>query len=91
MIFSCVVSFQSKKKKIPDLSLPPVDKMNIQIFLIRIIINWNIRTFMSLGVLWEYAKSLFASSPCTHRFFPCILRMRLNTFRAFGDNFVYHK
>jgi hypothetical protein len=23
MIFSCVVSFQSKKKKIPDLSLPP--------------------------------------------------------------------
>ncbi len=23
MIFSCVVSFQSKKKKIPELSLPP--------------------------------------------------------------------
>jgi hypothetical protein len=23
MIFSCAVSFESKKKKIPDLSLPP--------------------------------------------------------------------
>ncbi len=44
---------------------------------------------MSLGVLGEYAKSLFASSPCTHRFFPCILQIRLNTFCVFGDDFVY--
>ncbi len=44
---------------------------------------------MSLGVLGEYAKSLFASSPCTHRFFPCILLKRLNTFHVFGDDFVY--
>ncbi len=29
---------------------------------------------MSLGVLGEYAKSLFASSPCSHRFFPRIWR-----------------
>ncbi len=41
---------------------------------------------MSLGVLGEYAKSLFASSPCTHKSFSRILRIRLNTFRAYGDN-----
>ncbi len=40
---------------------------------------------MSFGVLGEYVKSLFASSPCTHRFFPCILQIRLNTFRVFED------
>ncbi len=28
MIFSCAVSFESKKKKIPDLSLPPCILMN---------------------------------------------------------------
>jgi hypothetical protein len=44
---------------------------------------------MSLGVLSEYGKSLFASSPFMHRFFPRILPMRLNTFRVFGDDFVY--
>ncbi len=27
---------------------------------------------MSLGILGEYAKSLFASSPCTHKYFPRI-------------------
>ncbi len=26
---------------------------------------------MSLGILGEDAKSLFASSPCTHKSFPC--------------------
>ncbi len=46
---------------------------------------------MSLGVLREYAKSLFASSPCTHKSFPRILRICLNTFRAYGDDFVYRK
>jgi hypothetical protein len=30
--------------------------------------------FMSLGVVGEYAKSLFATSPCTHRFFPRVGR-----------------
>jgi hypothetical protein len=44
---------------------------------------------MSFGELGEYVRSLFASSQCTHRFFPRILRMRLNTFRVFGDDFVY--
>ncbi len=48
-------------------------------------------TFMSFGVLGEYVKSLFASTLCTHRFFPRILRMGLNTFRVFGDDFVYCK
>ncbi len=47
--------------------------------------NGDIHTFISLGVLGEYAKSLFASSPCTHEFFPRILRMLLNTFCAFGS------
>jgi hypothetical protein len=54
-------------------------------------INGDIRIFISLDILGEYAKSLFASSPCTHKFFPRILRMRLNTFHAFGDNFVNRK
>jgi hypothetical protein len=44
---------------------------------------------MPLGILGEYAKSLFASSPCTHRFFPCIIQIRLNTLRVFVDDFVY--
>ncbi len=68
-----------------------VDRKNLKCFFIRIIINWDIRTFMSLGLLWEYAKSLFASSPCTHRFFPRILRMHFNTSCVFGDDFVYRK
>jgi hypothetical protein len=46
---------------------------------------------MSFGILGEYAKSIFASSPCTQRFFPRILRIRLNTFHVFGDDFVYRK
>jgi hypothetical protein len=29
MIFSCAVSFESKKKKIPDLSLPPCINLSI--------------------------------------------------------------
>ena len=40
---------------------------------------------MSLGVLVEYAKSHFASSPCTHKSFPRILRICLDTFRAFSN------
>ncbi len=44
---------------------------------------------MSLGALGEYAESLFASSPCIHKSFPRILRICLNTFRAYGDDFVY--
>jgi hypothetical protein len=39
---------------------------------------------MSFGVLGEYVKSLFASTPCKHRFFPRILRIRLDTFRVFS-------
>ncbi len=35
---------------------------------------------MSCGMLGEYPKSLFVSSPCTQRFFPRILQIRLNTF-----------
>ncbi len=31
MIFGCVVSFQSKKKKIPDLSLPPCIPLNVNV------------------------------------------------------------
>jgi hypothetical protein len=63
----------------------------IKKFKIHIIINEYIHTFMSFGILGEYAKSVFASSPCTQRFFPCILRICLNTFRVFGDDFVYRK
>jgi hypothetical protein len=36
--------------------------------------------FMSLGVLGEYAKSLYASSPCMHRFFLRILHVRIDSF-----------
>jgi hypothetical protein len=65
--------------------------MNLKIFYIRIIIYVDIHTFISLGVLGEYAKSLFASSPCAHKSFPRILRIRFNTFRAYGDDFVFRK
>jgi hypothetical protein len=65
--------------------------MNLKIFYIRIIIYVDIHTFISLGVLGEYAKSLFASSPCAHKSFPRILQIRLNTFRTYGDDFVFHK
>jgi hypothetical protein len=44
---------------------------------------------MSLFVLGEYAKSLFASSPCTSKSFSRFLRICLNTFRAYGDDFEY--
>ncbi len=46
---------------------------NLKKILICIIIYGDIHTFISLGVLGEYAKSLFASSPCTHKSFPRIL------------------
>jgi hypothetical protein len=64
---------------------------NLNIFLICIIIYVDIHTFISLGVLEEYAKSLFASSPCAHKSFPRILRIHLNTFRAYKDDFVFSK
>jgi hypothetical protein len=41
-------------------------------------------SFMSLGVLGEYTKSLFPSSPCMHRFF-------VRIFRILGDDFMYRK
>jgi hypothetical protein len=47
----------------------------------------DIHTFTSLGVFSKYAKSLFASSPLTHKYFPRILQIRLNTFLAYGDDF----
>ncbi len=50
-----------------------VDKKNLIKFKIRIIINRDKHTSMSFGVLGEYVKSLFASSPCTHRIFPRVL------------------
>jgi hypothetical protein len=43
-------------------------------------------SFMSLGVLGEYDKSLSASYLCAR-----ILQIRLNTFRVFGDDVVYRK
>ncbi len=60
---------------------------NLKNFLIHIIIFGDIHTLTSLGVFGEYAKSLFASSPLTHKYFPRILQIRLNTFRAYGDDF----
>ena len=65
--------------------------MNQKNFFIRIIIYVDIHTFKSLGVLGEYAKSLFASYQCAHKSFPRILRIRLNTFRAYGGDFVFCK
>jgi hypothetical protein len=56
-----------------------------------IVIDEDIHTFMYLGIIGEYAKSLFASSPCMHRSFPRVLRICLNTSRAYGDDFVYRK
>jgi hypothetical protein len=64
------------KKSIPY----SVERKNLEIFKICIIIYPDKHTFMSFDVLGEYVKILFVSSPCTHRFFPCILRIRLNTF-----------
>jgi hypothetical protein len=55
----------SRYKKVPQERY----SMNLNSFLIRIIYR-DIHTFISLGVLGEYAKSLFASSPCTHKSFP---------------------
>ncbi len=36
MIFSCAVSFESKKKKIPDLSLPPCI-----LFTLKLLVSWQ--------------------------------------------------
>ncbi len=47
---------------------------NLKNFFIRIIIFGDIHTFTSLGVFGEYAKSLFVSSPLTHK-----------SFRAFSE------
>jgi hypothetical protein len=55
--------------------------------LLRIITFGDIHTFTSFGIFGEYAKILLASSPLTHKSFPRILRIRLNTFRAYGDDF----
>jgi hypothetical protein len=60
---------------------------NLKKNFIHIIIFGDIHTFTSLGVFGEYAKSLDASSPLTHKSFPRILQIRLNTFRAYVDNF----
>ncbi len=60
---------------------------NLKKNFICIIIFGDIHTFTSLGVFGEHAKSLFASSPLTHKSFPRILRIRLNIFRAYGDDF----
>jgi hypothetical protein len=60
---------------------------NFKKILIHIIIFGDIHTFTSLGVFGEYAKSFFGSSPLTHKSFPRILRIRLYTFRAYGDDF----
>jgi hypothetical protein len=68
-----------------------VDRKNLKKFKLRIIIKQGKHTFKSFGVLGDYVKSLFASSLCTHRFFPRILGMCLNTFCVFGDDFVYRK
>ncbi len=43
-------------------------------------------SFVSPGVLGEYAKSLFAS---LHIFLPRILRICFNNFCVFKDDFVY--
>ncbi len=43
---------------------------------------------MSLGVFSLYAKSLFASSPCLHRFFPRILRLRIKKSEYAENNFL---
>ncbi len=55
----------SRYKKVPQERY----STNLKNFLIRIIYR-DIHTFISFGVLGEYAKSLFASSPCTHKSFP---------------------
>jgi hypothetical protein len=60
---------------------------NLNKFFTHIIIFRDIHTFTSLGVFGAYAKSLSASSPLTHKSFPRILPIRLNTFRAYGDDF----
>ena len=64
-----------------------VIRENLKKFFIPIIIFGDIHTFTSLGVFGENAKSLFASSPLTHKSFPRILQILLNTFRAYGDDF----
>jgi hypothetical protein len=62
-------------------------RKNLKQILICIIIFIDIHTFTSLGLFGEYAKSLSASSPLTHKSFPRILWIRLNTFCAYGDDF----
>jgi hypothetical protein len=44
-------------------------------------------SFVSLGVLGEYAKSLFAHSLCTHKFFQHILCIRQNSLVVYGEGF----
>jgi hypothetical protein len=90
-IFAEICLEANKKKLRMRRTLIPygVEKKNQHFFLIYINTKQDIHTFMSFGVLGEYTKSLFVSSPCKHRFFPRILRTRLNTFWVFGDDFVY--
>jgi hypothetical protein len=44
-------------------------------------------SFVSLDVLGEYAKSLFAHSLCTHKFFQHILFIRQNSLGVYGEGF----
>ena len=53
--------------------------------------NWDIYTFISFGVLGEYAKSLFASSTCTHRSFPRILQVRRKNDEYAERNFHFQQ
>ncbi len=62
-----------------------VDRKNQKNLKICVSINRDIHTFMSFGVLEDYAKSLFASSPCTHRFFPSILRIKILSIYTIWD------
>jgi hypothetical protein len=47
--------------------------------------------FMSLGVLGEIRQALLAFSLYALKDLLCILRINSNTFRGFGDDFMYNK
>ncbi len=56
MIFSCAVSFESKKKKIPDLSLPPCIPTLVRPWIIRTTVNLEY-AFKKYGPLVTVPKS----------------------------------
>jgi hypothetical protein len=68
-----------------------VKDLRSEIFLILVKNSPRWLNFTSLDILEGYGKILFAFSPYALKYFLHILRISLNAFRIFRDDFVYRK